>query len=99
MPDPNQPVSHQDHIASILASLPGLPGIYQMLDASGNILYVGKAKSLKKRVASYFIKNHEYPKTRLLVSKIRDIEVILTRSETEALLRTFELPLIEALTS
>ena len=86
MPDPNQPVSHQDHIASILASLPGLPGIYQMLDASGNILYVGKAKSLKKRVASYFIKNHEYPKTRLLVSKIRDIEVILTRSETEALL-------------
>ena len=57
-----------------------------MLDASGNILYVGKAKSLKKRVASYFIKNHEYPKTRLLVSKIRDIEVILTRSETEALL-------------
>ncbi|WP_369819917.1 GIY-YIG nuclease family protein, partial [Oleiphilus sp. HI0079] len=57
-----------------------------MFDAVGDILYVGKAKSLKKRVSSYFLKQDHAPKTRALVSKIANIEVTITNSETDALI-------------
>jgi len=70
---------------SFLAQQNNKPGVYQMFDAAGKILYVGKAKSLKKRLASYFTKNTG-GKTRSLVGKINRIEVTLTRTETEALL-------------
>lgn len=74
------------HIASILRTLPLLPGVYRMLGEEGEILYVGKARSLRNRVSSYFQKTIDSPKTRALVARIRDIEVTLTASETEALL-------------
>lgn len=84
------PAQHQDnakaYLASLVKRLPNLPGVYKMLGKKGEILYVGKAKSLKNRVNSYFAKHHDHPKTRALVSRIHDIETIITRSETEALL-------------
>ena len=62
------------------------PGVYQMLDADGTPIYVGKAKDLKKRVASYFGKKPDSPKTRAMVRQIRDVNVTVTRTEAEALL-------------
>ncbi|WP_299187847.1 excinuclease ABC subunit UvrC [uncultured Psychrobacter sp.] len=70
----------------LIKRLPNLPGVYKMLGKNGDILYVGKAKSLKSRVNSYFAKTIDHPKTRALVARIHDIETIITRSETEALL-------------
>ena len=70
----------------LIQRLPNLPGVYKMLGKNGDILYVGKAKSLKSRVNSYFAKTIDHPKTRALVARIHDIETIITRSETEALL-------------
>lgn len=69
-----------------LKGLPNLPGVYQMLGKAGEILYVGKAKSLKGRVSSYFHKTIDHPKTQALVDKIHDIETMVVRGETEALL-------------
>ncbi|WP_111640885.1 excinuclease ABC subunit UvrC [Marinimicrobium alkaliphilum] len=69
-----------------LANVTQQPGIYQMLGADGNILYIGKAKNLKKRLASYFRKTGLAPKTVALVSRIADVEVTVTASETEALI-------------
>ena len=69
-----------------LQTLPEKPGVYQYFDASGTIIYIGKAKSLKKRVSSYFTKNHEYAKTALLVKKIADIHYIVVETEMDALL-------------
>lgn len=69
-----------------LKALPQAPGVYQFFDRSGKILYVGKAKSLNKRVASYFTKNHDNAKTRVLVKKIHSIRHIVVASETDALL-------------
>lgn len=69
-----------------LKTLPEKPGIYQYFDKQGTILYVGKAKNLKKRVSSYFTKNHEQIKTMLLVKRIADIQYIVVDTETDALL-------------
>ncbi len=69
-----------------IKTLPTQPGVYQYYDKNDIILYVGKAKNLKKRVASYFTKNHEYGKTKILVKKIAKIEHIVVDTETDALL-------------
>lgn len=82
-------------LTQFLKKLPNDAGIYRMLNASGTILYVGKAANLKKRVTSYFKKQNTGPKTRSLVSQIASIEISVTRSETEALL--LESNLIKAL--
>lgn len=69
-----------------LQTLPNQPGVYQYYDAEGTILYVGKAKNLKKRVSSYFNKTHDNGKTRVLVKKIVTIKHIVVETETDALL-------------
>lgn len=69
-----------------LKTLPNSPGVYQFYDTADKILYVGKAKNLKKRVSSYFTKNHEYGKTRVLVKKIVRIDHIVVPTESDALL-------------
>ncbi len=69
-----------------LTKLPSEPGIYRMLDEAGEVLYVGKAANLKKRVSSYFTKQNTGLKTRSLVGQINSIQISVTRSETEALL-------------
>lgn len=72
--------------ASVIRSLPSQPGVYLMLNGKGEIIYVGKAKNLKKRVSSYFQKTHANIKTSYLVTQIQDIQVTLTSSELEAFL-------------
>lgn len=69
-----------------IKNLPSNPGIYQYLNTEGTIIYIGKAKNLKKRVSSYFTKNHENSKTAVLVKQIADINTIIVNSEIEALL-------------
>jgi excinuclease ABC subunit C len=66
--------------------IPAEPGCYLFKDEAGTVLYVGKAKSLRKRVASYFTKKHEDPKTELLVKHIREIDYFVTKNEVEALI-------------
>ncbi len=74
------------HLRELLRNLPQSPGIYRMLGAEGQVLYVGKARSLKQRVSSYFLKKVDSPKTRALVARITHFDITLTSSETEALL-------------
>ncbi|MBT8223562.1 MAG: excinuclease ABC subunit UvrC [Eudoraea sp.] len=69
-----------------LSTLPNNPGVYQFYDRDGKILYVGKAKNLKKRVSSYFHKHHDLGKTRVMVKKIRSIRHIVVPTESDALL-------------
>lgn len=73
-------------LKTIVAALPSSPGCYQYLDSSGKIIYVGKAKNLKSRVSSYFLKNVDRRKTEILVSKIEDIKYIVVPSDEDALL-------------
>lgn len=75
-----------DYLRSIVTNLPETPGIYQYLDSEGTIIYVGKAKNLKRRVYSYFAKEHESRKTRVLVTRIADIRYIVVNTEEDALL-------------
>ncbi|MBN8695091.1 MAG: excinuclease ABC subunit UvrC [Bacteroidetes bacterium] len=80
-------MERSDHITSILRTLPDNPGVYQYFDSEGKIIYVGKAKNLKKRVSSYFNKEqHENGKTQVLVRKIVDIKYIIVDTEIDALL-------------
>lgn len=72
--------------SAFLATCSGRPGVYRMFDAEATLLYVGKAKNLKKRLASYFRKTGHAPKTGALVSRIAQIETTITGNETEALL-------------
>ena len=76
----------QEYLKQIVLSLPNAPGCYQYLDASGIVIYVGKAKNLKRRVSSYFNKEQISAKTRVLVSKIRDIKYVVVKTEEDALL-------------
>ncbi|WP_294536060.1 excinuclease ABC subunit UvrC [uncultured Bacteroides sp.] len=75
-----------EYLKGIVSNLPEKPGIYQYLNEEGTIIYVGKAKNLKRRVYSYFSKEHEPGKTRVLVSKIADIRYIVVNTEEDALL-------------
>lgn len=74
------------HLKSILSRLPESPGSYQYLDEHGTVIYVGKAKNLKRRVSSYFNREHDSRKTAILVSKIWDIHYTVVKTEAEALL-------------
>lgn len=77
----------EEYLKNIIQNIPDKPGCYQYYDDKGVIIYVGKAKNLKKRVSSYFTKSHDNsPKTRILVSKIRDIKYIIVDTETDTLL-------------
>ena len=71
---------------SILSILPESPGVYQFYDKDGRLIYVGKAKSLKKRVSSYFHKEHDSGKTQVMVRQIADIKTIKVETEMDALL-------------
>lgn len=74
------------YLKGIVLNLPETPGCYQYLDEKGTIIYVGKAKNLKRRVSSYFNKDQQSRKTRLLVQHIRDIRYVVVRTEEDALL-------------
>jgi excinuclease ABC subunit C len=75
-----------DEIKNTLAIIPDQPGCYQFVDEKGTVIYVGKAKNLKRRVTSYFNKNHDHPKTSILVRKIKNIKYIVVDSEEDTLL-------------
>ena len=79
-------ININEYLKGIVLNLPENPGIYQYLNDEGTIIYVGKAKNLKRRVSSYFNREHPNGKTRLLVSKIADIRYIVVKSEEDALL-------------
>ena len=79
-------LKNNPYLAGIVYNLPESPGIYQYLNAEGTIIYVGKAKNLKRRVSSYFNREHDSGKTRLLVTKIADIRYIVVNTEEDALL-------------
>jgi excinuclease ABC subunit C len=76
----------EDALRSLIAVIPETPGCYEYFDATGNIIYVGKAKNLKRRVSSYFTKEHDSAKTRALVRQIRDVKYIVVGTEGDALL-------------
>lgn len=79
-------LSTNDYLRGIVLNLPETPGIYQYLNQEGTIIYVGKAKNLKRRVYSYFSRDHHSSKTRILVRKIADIRYIVVNTEEDALL-------------
>lgn len=78
--------AYEKHLKLIVQNLPEKPGCYQYLDEQGTVIYVGKAKNLKRRVSSYFIKESQTDKTRMLVSKISDLKYIVVETEWDAFL-------------
>jgi excinuclease ABC subunit C len=80
------PEEFPEHIQHLIKTLPESPGVYQYFDSEKQLLYVGKAKNLKKRVSSYFTKDHDSGRLRIMVNKIRDIKTIKVNSELDALL-------------
>ena len=79
-------MDYKEHLKSAIKRLPSTPGVYNYYDDIGKIIYIGKAKNLKRRVSSYFTKNHDNLKTKILVSKIYDFKYILVETEVDALL-------------
>ena len=86
MAESNGNLSRREYLRNIVLNLPETPGCYQYFDQTGTIIYVGKAKNLKRRVSSYFNKEHDNRKTAMLVSKIYDIKYIVVNTEEDALL-------------
>ena len=86
MAESNGILSRREYLRNIVLNLPETPGCYQYFDQTGTIIYVGKAKNLKRRVSSYFNKEHDNRKTAMLVSKIYDIKYIVVNTEEDALL-------------
>ena len=76
----------QDELLQIMKNLPTKPGVYQMLDVEGHVLYIGKARNLQRRVSSYFQRQTTDPKTAAMMAQVADVKVTITSSENEALL-------------
>ena len=73
-------------LKDLAKTFPTLPGVYRMINSKGDVIYVGKAKNLKNRVRSYFVKNQSSPRTKLMVGNINSIEFTVTNTEAEALI-------------
>src|SRR5580692_7314587 len=86
MDSPETPLKGADRIAAYLKTLPDAPGVYRMLNAAGDVLYVGKAKSLKKRVTSYTLRGNHNERISRMIAETAEMLFLTTESETEALL-------------